>query len=135
MRSIVPALAAALLSCAIVGCAAKAPVAGKVIEGDISFIGVVDPADERLNGPGIPGATIVVRGGDTPTALELAEVVSDRKGDFRLSIADQKALTRPAQFTADKEGYSRAVGVMSIPPQDRRLLIILKPMPAAPRPQ
>ena len=104
------------------------PVKGKVIPGDISIIGAVDPNDERLNGPGLAGATIT---GSTlienQGGLDLGDATSDQKGVFRLNVREQKAFSRPAEFTVRKDGYIAATARMPLPSTDRRLLVILKP--------
>lgn len=121
------ALAAAA---ALVGCAGKAIITGKVIQGDVSFMGVVDANDERLAKPGLAGAEVaVVSDPDRPAASSnLGQATSDATGAFSIKVSDQSAYMRPAGFSARKEGYISTTGVMALPPADRRLLVILQPV-------
>lgn len=123
------AAALALLS----GCQNSASIAGKVIQGDVSFIGVVDAGDERLKAPGLQGAEIAAttdpRGGAGPAVL--GKSTSGPQGDFGLRM-NQSTLTGSTGFTARRDGFAPASGVMPMPSEDRRLLVILKPLsPAA----
>jgi hypothetical protein len=116
------------------GCASSAPVTGRVIPGDISFIGMVDPGDERLKSAGIPAVELVSTPdpGRTAAAAILAKTTSDAKGDFKLKFSDPSIFSRPAAFAARKDGYVSASTVMPVPTEDRRLLVILKPTAAVP---
>ena len=121
--------ALAVWPCVLAGCQGGAvPISGKVITGEISFMGAVAPGDERLKGPGIEGVTVSGRTVvDNQTGFDLGEVTSDAKGDFKLKVKEQKAFSRPAEFEATKPGYLAARGRMPLPPTDRRLLIVLRP--------
>jgi hypothetical protein len=57
---------------------------------------------------------------------EVGRTTSDETGNFKLTIKDQGALLKPAEFGGEKPGFARSSGVMSVPPSDRRLLVMLK---------
>lgn len=108
-------------------------VEGKVIRGDISFAVSVEGSDARLKEDGLAGVEVEAfapaeRGGGL-----LASTRTDSKGNFALSIKDTGALLRPVDFTANAPGYIPASGVMSVPPTDKRVLILLKPGSGAAR--
>ncbi len=102
-------------------------MSGKVIRGDISFFVIVEANDPRLRGDGLAGAHITVNAVSGRGGALLAEGTSDSKGNVSLSVKDTAALLRPAEFTADLDGYTRTSSVMNLPPTDKRLLILLKP--------
>jgi hypothetical protein len=110
------------------GCAQTHSVKGKVISGNLSFIAVVDQGDERLKGEGLPEAQIAVRADVGSVAGYLfGEAKSGETGDFILKFKEQNAFLKPVEFSAEKDGFQPAKGLMHIPPARRRLLIILTP--------
>jgi hypothetical protein len=127
MRSALCACAAAFVAL-VAGCGGQASrISGKVIRGDISFLVVVDSSDPRLKGEGLPGAQVEVRSTPERGAVLLAGATSDAKGNLTLAVRDGSAILRPAEFSASLDGYVPTSSVMSIPPADKRLLIMLKP--------
>jgi hypothetical protein len=110
------------------GCNSMPTLQGKVIQGNLSFVAVVDSGDERLKSDGLAGAQVVVRGDPRRGSVVVAESETDSKGSFTLRFKDQSVFLRPAEFGADKAGFRPARGEMSLPPSDRRLLIILAPL-------
>ena len=112
----------------LTACTHPIAITGKVIPGPISFIGTVDPADPRLNQPGLAGAALSARGSQSYSDQILADTRSGQTGNFTLLISDQVALRRPAEFHARLPGYADAAQEMTIPPKDRRLLVVLKPI-------
>jgi hypothetical protein len=111
-----------------VGCGASASmVNGRVIKGDLSFILVVDASDPRLKEPGLAGANVAMSNTSASGGASIARVTSDSVGNVALPVRDTAALFRPAVFTAELEGYQRTTSEMSIPPTNKRVLVILKP--------
>jgi len=102
-------------------------VKGKVIRGDISFVVAVDASDPRLKGEGLAGAEVQVTAVSARGAALLAEGKSDANGNLKLSVRDTEALLRPAEFSAELDGYTRTSAEMSIPPGDKLILIMLRP--------
>jgi hypothetical protein len=102
-------------------------IEGKVIKGQISFAVTVEGSDGRMKEDGLAGVEVEAyapaeRGGGL-----LGAARTDGKGNFALNIRDSGAMLRPVEFTASAPGYIPASGVMSVPPTDKRVLILLKP--------
>jgi hypothetical protein len=130
LRRLRSACALAVVVLPLAACSRGTTVSGKVIRGDVSFIGVVDPADPRLKQDGLEGAEVTARGSGTRADRILADTRSGKSGDFSVRIDDQEAIGRPAEFRAHLPAYADARQEMPIPASDRRLLVILKPMAA-----
>ena len=127
-----PSFRLPLLLCALAfclgGCGGGASkINGKVVRGDLSFIILVDANDPRLKGEGLPGAHVAIRSVASRGGGLLADGTSDKSGNVTLSVRDAGALLRPAEFSAELEGYQRTTAEMSIPPVDKRILVLLKP--------
>jgi hypothetical protein len=139
MKSPTAALAmSVLLSLALGGCGSAVRTQGKVIQGEISFIGGVSESDERLKGPGIAGASIAARGTGAQSSATLATATSGSAGEFSLSIQDQRVLMNPVEYWTRKDGYVDARATLPPLASDQRLLVILKPSssePPPPRPE
>ncbi len=131
----------ALLSVALLflgGCSWQAPMEGKVIEGNLSFVFVVDQNDERLKSDGLAGVELeaLVDVGKGAGNV-IAKGTSNRNGTFSMGFPDQAPLMKPIQISATLPGYSPARESMNIPPSDKRLLVVLKKQgdSKAPRPR
>ena len=127
-RLVLRAGALALVLLSLAACSRAMTVSGKVIRGDVSFIGAVDPADPRLKQEGLEGAEVSARGSGVRANRILADTRSGKAGDFTVRIEDQEAMGYPAEFRAHLPAYADAVQPMPIPASDRRLLVVLKPM-------
>jgi hypothetical protein len=116
-------------------CSSSTTVSGKAIRGDLSFIGVVDAADPRLAQEGLADVELNARGVEARSDRILTDGRSGSNGDFILRIDDPDAVSYPAMVHAHLDGFADARQGLSIPPKDRRLLVILKPLGpvAAPR--
>lgn len=111
------------------GCAASPVIQGKVIEGNLSFIAVVDQSDERLQKEGLGEVSIEARTGSARGGnATLAGTDSKPDGAFTLKFKEQSVLTRPVEFVAEKAGYQPAKVEMIKPAPGRQLLIILTPV-------
>lgn len=127
------ALALVPLTMALGGCKSPSVISGKVIRGDLSFIGIVDAADPRLKQEGLAGAELSARGVEARSDRILSDGRSGSGGDFKLRIDDPDAPTLPAMIHAHLDGYADAHQELSIPPSERRVLVILKPIGPGPR--
>jgi hypothetical protein len=107
------------------GCTQHLAVKGKVIGGQVAFVGAVDSKDERLSGPGLEGATVVARGTGTRSETTLATATSNPKGEFTLDVRDERSLLGTIEFRGRKAGHIDARATMPAPTSDRRLLVIL----------
>jgi hypothetical protein len=109
------------------GCAVRTTVKGKVIEGNLSFVFVVDQNDERLKTVGVQGVEVESRADVGKVAGNvLASAKSDDRGNFVMTFKDQAPLMKPVQFSGTMSGFNPARESMMIPPEDKRLLIVLK---------
>ncbi len=102
---------------------------GKVIEGDISYVAVVDASDARLAGPGVGSATLELI--SNPARLNhkvISSGISGPDGEFDLRVEEVGAglLTYDTSLTARRAGYSAATNVFKLPPDSKRVLVILK---------
>src|ERR1041384_613161 len=103
--------ALALLVLPLVACSKATTVSGRVVRGEFSFIGTVDPADPRLKAAGAPGseglegAEISVRGTGNRADRILSDARSGKSGEFTARIDDQDAIGRPTEFRAHLAGY------------------------------
>ena len=120
-----------LLAASLVGCAGAATnsIKGKVIEGSLNFVMVVDQSDERLKGPGLADVAVEARaGGNRAAGTLFSKTTSGSNGEFRLNFGDQQqVLLKPVEFSGEKAGYGTAKVVMNLPPSERRLLIVMQP--------
>jgi hypothetical protein len=107
------------------GCAHHPTVLGKVIPGEIAFIGAVDVSEARLDGPGLEGATVTARGTGSRSETTLGTAVSNARGEFAVSLSDQEVLLGTVEFWGHKPGYLAARTTMPVPTADRKLLVIL----------
>jgi hypothetical protein len=112
----------------LAACSRAIIVNGKVVRGDVSFIGSVDTNDPRLKQPGLDAVEVSARGTGSRSDRILSDTHSDSSGDFRLRIEDQEAISHTAEFRCHLPGYADARQEMDIPPPDRRLLVVLKPL-------
>lgn len=114
------------------GCQQTHTVKGKVIEGNLSFVAVVDQGDERLKGGGMAEADVAARADvGSVGGYVFAQTKSDDKGNFTLKFKEQNVFLKPVEFSATKEGFQPARGQMNLPPAQHRLLIIVTPKKAA----
>jgi hypothetical protein len=117
---------ASLAIAALPGCGGgPAKISGKVIPGNVSFVGLADTSDERLKGDGIAGAKVGVYSEPEKGGTLVGQTTSDSRGNFTVSV-DAGSILRPAEFRAERDGYVTASTVMSIPPSNRQVLMILK---------
>lgn len=122
-------LAAAVLpACANV---AAVRVPGKVVAGDVSFIGVVNEGDSRLDAASkdtaVAGAVVEITGtAGNVKGVNVGKATSDANGNFTIRLTDQDAVKGPASFRATAPEYLAAEATMLIPPSQRRVLVVLK---------
>lgn len=115
--------------CVAGGCS-SVTVDAKVIEGSVSFVGVVDKSDARLKGAGIAGADLKVKSKpETGTGTVVAEGLSGDGGDASLPLMDKSALKAPVGISVRKDGYLGADNVLTLPGPERRILVVLKRAP------
>jgi len=123
---LLPALAALA---SLAGCSPY-QMRGKVIEGDISFVAIVDADDPRLDGPGISGAEL--RLSTDPEKLNrerIGTTISSGDGSFTIPVDELGAgvLLYDVGLQVRKSGYQPANQMFRLPPSERRVLVILTP--------
>lgn len=103
---------------------------GRVVEGDVSYIAVVDEADPRLNGVGLEG--VLLRAQLDPGTLStktVSQETSDAAGNFSLPVDEWGAgmLDMESAVLARRRGFKSAEGTFKLPSSGRRVLIVLAP--------
>lgn len=79
------ALAAALF---LVGCSGATRINGRVITGPTGLAVVVDPSDDRMKNPGLPGIEVaLLRETATSSSAMITSAVTDDQGNFRMTLA------------------------------------------------
>jgi hypothetical protein len=85
---IIPVLALALLVVAQIGCSGATRINGRVITGPVGLAVVVDPTDERLSQPGVPGVEVaMLRESASNSASMLMSTTTDEQGNFSFTLA------------------------------------------------
>ena len=79
----IPALAPALIALLQIGCSGATRIQGRVIPGPVGLAVVVDPTDERLTQPGIPGVEVAM------LRESASNSASMRKPDFGKVVVDE----------------------------------------------
>ena len=82
-------LAAVVVAFVQVGCAGATRIDGRVVAGSVGLAVVVDPGDERLSEPGIPGVEVALlrETNTTSGGAMITKAVSDEEGNFRFTLA------------------------------------------------
>jgi len=101
---------------------------GRVIQGDTSYIAVVDKSDPRLNEHGIEGVRLHVQ--LDPGKLNRKTVcreVSSTDGAFTLPVDEIGAgfLEYDVGVFARRSGFSPAEGSFRLPPGNKRVIIVM----------
>ncbi len=108
---------------------------GKVIEGEASWVFVVDADDPRLSGQGVEGARLdAILDPQRLNRKPAGGGASDPSGDFSVPIGEFGAgvLLYDVLVRAEKQGYIPAEQTFALPGREKRVLIMLQ-RGAAPR--
>lgn len=113
-----------------VGCGGGYHLRGRVVEGEASYIAIVDPDDPRLGGRGLSGAELHLQ--LDPGRLQretLARTFAGGDGGFDLTIDKFGAgvLNYDVGLFVSRNGYTSAELPFRLPSQSRRLLVVLAP--------
>lgn len=85
-RLLTVTLIAWFIAVANVGCGSY-KLQGRVISGTFPSVNFVEPGDDRLNGAGVPGATVeLVRDPQSLSAQSMGQVSTDGQGNFSLPV-------------------------------------------------
>jgi hypothetical protein len=118
------------LSMALASCGPHT-IHGRVIEGDASFITLVDKDDHRLDAKeGVSDVLLKLQ--LEPGRInrrQIAQETSDRDGYFRLPVDEFGAgvIELEGGLLARRRGYRSAEGVFPIPGGSQRILVVLAP--------
>ncbi|HVZ93709.1 MAG TPA: hypothetical protein VG797_04285 [Phycisphaerales bacterium] len=105
-------------------------VTGKVVEGPVSQMLIVNPDDPRFDLPGIEGTQLTLRmDPQRPNRKVLAKVASGAEGEIDIPVDYLGAgwFEYDMGLTARHAGYQRADGFFKLPTTDKRVLIMLTP--------
>lgn len=118
-----------LLATGLTGCGGY-HLRGKVVEGPVSSVAVVDQHDPRLEGPGLRGASIqaVIDPNDVGRK-RLNTQHSGDDGSFAIPVGELGAgfLEYEVQVVGRATGFESAVGTFPLPGGNKRVLITLTP--------
>ncbi|TVQ31238.1 MAG: hypothetical protein EA376_10225 [Phycisphaeraceae bacterium] len=120
-----------LLSCALLyltGCGYT--MRGKVVEGDVTYVAIVDTDDPRLEGRGVGGVNIMLETDpDRINREQVGRTVSQQDGSFSMDIDAFGAglLQYDVGITAHRRGFETAQNIFRLPSSGRRILIMISP--------
>ncbi len=105
-------------------------LSGKVIEGPMSMVMVVDKNDARLHDPnnGLGGAALqATLDPQHLNRIALPDSLSQWNGEFAIPVEAAGAgfLEYDAELIAHLAGYSTAVGEFRLPGRSKRILVVL----------
>lgn len=103
---------------------------GKVVQGPVSSVTIVDKSDRRLAEPGLSGATLSgTLDPQSPGRKRLSPAGTDGDGAFAIPITEAGAgfLEYDLQLIAKAAGFQSAVGNFRVPGGGKRVLITLAP--------
>ena len=110
----------------LAGCA-PLTMRGKVIQGAVAYVALVDETDARLDGPGVAGVRVWAR---SATSLgeesRLGQTTSDENGRFTLPIKNSNALNEQITVSARADGFALSRAQVFAPRRDQRVLVILQ---------
>ena len=111
----------------VCGCSAY-ELKGRVVGGDVSWVGVVDQSDPRLNNSGLAGVQVALVNDPMKINRErIGGAFSDAAGEISIPVDEPGAgwMIYDIGVYASKRGYTDAQGFFRLPPKDKRLLIML----------
>ncbi len=117
-----------LLATAILSSACTYTLKGRVVEGDTSYIAVVDSTDPRLNDHGMTGVRLHLQlDPGRMSRKTITRDVSDSDGAFELPVTEVGAgfLEYDVGLFARRAGYSPAETSFRLPPSSKRILIVM----------
>lgn len=101
-------------------------IKGRVVEGSIGVVTVVESKDDRLDGPGVANVALELRASNQTRSKSLAEGRSGADGSFSFPLSSGQSLSDQLLLTARADGYVATQGVTFIPGEGRELLVVLK---------
>jgi len=101
---------------------------GRVIEGDTSYVSVVDETDPRLNDRGLEGVRLHLQMDPGKLSRKsLTRQTTGIDGAFELPVSEFGAgfMEYDVGLFARRAGYSPADGSFRLPPKSKRILIVM----------
>tara|TARA_R110000782_G_scaffold20675_19_gene55912 strand:- start:15069 stop:15503 length:435 start_codon:yes stop_codon:yes gene_type:complete len=121
-------LAVALLQ---VGCSGSTRIDGRVVSGPVGLAVVVDPSDDRLSEPGIPGVEVALlreSSGSSGGAM-ITRAVSDEAGNFTFTLARGQHPAGPVSVRTRGDGVFTSRSRSYLPRGNQRLLCTVMTQP------
>jgi len=113
------------------GCAdAGYQLRGRVVQGETSFVSVVDADDPRLEGMPVPNASLHLQMDPGNIKREtIARAVSGADGSFAIDVDRFGAgwVEYDVGLFVRKSGFDPAMAPFRLPPESRRVLVVLSP--------
>lgn len=127
----IPALALALIALVQIGCSGATRIQGRVIPGPVGLAVVVDPTDERLTQPGIPGVEVaMLRESASNSASMLMNTTTDEEGNFTFTLARGQHPGGPVIIRTRGPGIYTARSRTYLPQGAQQLLCTAMPQPS-----
>ncbi|MCL4220393.1 MAG: hypothetical protein KJZ65_03385 [Phycisphaerales bacterium] len=117
--------ALAASGCMLTGCGGMT-VAGKVLPGTISYVGIVDHSDTRLKELGIGQVSLHIEPPVGSGSGTIATATTKPDGSFKVNIPTEAWSTDRVQIRALAEGYATARGTVYLPREGQSLLILME---------
>lgn len=129
-RRLASILVTLLPALALTGCGQGYALRGRVIESETSYIAIVDPADPRLNEPGIPSVQLHLQ--MDPGKLNRETITRDLSGPdgeviLKVDRFGAGFLEYDVGLFARKPGYTPSQHYFRLPPGGKRILIMMAP--------
>ncbi len=112
-------------ACLLTGCGGMT-VAGKVLPGAISYVGIVDHSDTRLQELGVGKVSLHIEPPVGSGSGTIATATTKPDGSFKISIPTEAWSTDRVQIRALAEGYATARGTVYLPREGQSLLILME---------
>ncbi len=119
--------AAALVSLLAVPACSSTKVAGRIVSGEISHVGVVDGSDSRLKTTGLDGIEVTIaRTGGSGSSSVIARAVTTGGGNFSMKVDSNAWPTDRVRVRATGDDYATARGLVFLPREGQKLLILME---------
>jgi hypothetical protein len=128
---IIPALALALIALVQIGCSGATRINGRVVKGPVGLAVIVDPTDERLSEPGVPGAEVaMLRETASNSGSMLLSTTADEEGNFTFTLARGQHPGGAVIIRTRGPGIYTARSRTYLPKGNQVLLCTVMPQPA-----
>ena len=111
----------------LTGCSSS-QVRGVVRAGEVSTVLIVGSDDERLSSGGIPDVEVQVSANYLGANERSHSATTGAAGKFAVHFGRGVELQDPVRVVVRTDGYLPARVTTPVPPSDKRLLVILKPI-------